>query len=295
MKAKRGPAEASGGEGLLAIGRKTRVLVFPCGAENATEIHQALRYSIHVELFGASSADDHGRFRFANYRGGLPRIQSPDFDSAFASLVKEWGIDLVFATHDSVLEYLAPRAEEMGYFLVNGDPETARVTRRKSATYSLFADRPWSPRVYRSPEAVSEWPAVVKPDLGQGGQGVAVVGDATAAARAMAGVSEPLLVEYLPGEELSIDCFTDRKSELVWIGPRSRERVRAGIAMRSAMLAPDPAIEAIAAEINRRLKLRGPWFFQVKRDAQGEWKLLEICGGWRGRWSPSARAASTFR
>jgi hypothetical protein len=44
--------------------RRTRVLVFPCGAETATEIHQALRYSLHVELFGASSVDDHGRFRF---------------------------------------------------------------------------------------------------------------------------------------------------------------------------------------------------------------------------------------
>jgi hypothetical protein len=253
------------------------VLVFPCGAENASEIHQALRYSIHVELYGASSVDDHGRFRFERYRGGLPRIDSPDFDRAFRGLIEEWGIDLVFAAHDTVHDYLAPRAAEMGFHLVNGDPEAARIARRKSLTYARFAGEPWVPEVYEAPSRIDRWPVVVKPDLGQGGQQVVVAKDEAELRQALASVAEPLLVEYLPGEELTIDCFTDRCGKLLWVGPRTRERVRAGITMRSRLLDADPAIDVIAAAINAQLTLRGPWFFQVKRDPAGVLKLLEIC------------------
>jgi hypothetical protein len=255
---------------------KVRVLVFPCGAETASEIHEALRYSIHVELFGASSADDHGRFRFENYTGGLPRIDSPDFDSSFGALVDRLGIHLVFSTHDSVSAYLAPRAAAMGFHLVNGDPETARICRRKSLTYALFQESGWTPEVYPAPEAVSVWPALIKPDLGQGGQGVTVVKDAAAAAWALRETAEPLLVEYLPGDELTVDCFTDRHGRLLWAGPRTRERLRAGITMRSRLLEPDERVSAIAAAINARLKFRGPWFFQLKQDRAGSWKLLEV-------------------
>lgn len=256
--------------------RKLNVLVFPCGSEPASEIYQALRFSLHVELFGASSVDDHGRFRFPAYRGGLPRIDSPDFDPRFQALISDLSIDVVFSTHDSVSEYLAGRAERMGFHLVNGDPEATSVARRKSATYGLFADFPWAPAVYPSVESVEDWPVVVKPDLGQGGQGVAVADGPTEAQAALQGTADPLLVEYLPGEEVTVDCFTDRNRRLLWVGPRTRERVRAGISMRSRLLDADPDVTAIAEAINHRLRLRGPWFLQLKRDSKGAWKLLEI-------------------
>lgn len=257
---------------------KTKVLVFPCGAENASEIYQALRYSLHVDLIGASSVEDHGRFRFPAYVGGLPRIGEAGFDASFAALIAGHAVDVVFATHDSVLEYLAPRAPAMGFHLVNGDPRTAAVTRRKSATYGLFADCAWAPRTFRSAADVDAWPIIVKPDLGQGGQQVALARGAEEAVRIAQAMAEPVLVEHLPGEEVTVDCFSDRLQRLPWIGPRTRERVRAGITMRSRPLPLTPEIERIAATIAARLTLRGPWFFQLKRDRDDAWKLLEVCG-----------------
>ena len=255
---------------------RINVLVFPCGSENASEIHQALTHSIHVNLYGASSVDDHGRFLFANYAGDLPRINAPEFEQAFVRLLKRWNIQLVFATHDTVQDYLAPRADSLGITLVNGDEQAARVARRKSLTYSLFADQPWVPQVYASVAEVDVWPAVVKPDLGQGGNGVTVAEDSGDAEAALHRVDEPLLVEYLPGEEITVDCFTDRNRGLVLVAARTRERVRAGISMRCEHLATPPEVQAIAALINSRLTLRGPWFFQLKKDRANQWKLLEV-------------------
>lgn len=258
------------------MSKRINVLVFPCGAENAIEIHQALRYSVHVKLYGASSQDDHGRFVFDRYFGNLPNIRDPRFDDAFMTLLEQFDIDMVFATHDTVIQYLAARRDQWRAYLVNGDPASTALTRRKSLTYAHFADTSWVPRVFASPNDVDNWPAVVKPDLGQGAQGVTIVHSPQEANVVVDKVSEPLLVEYLPGDELTVDCFTDYKRRLLWIGPRTRERLRAGIAMRSRLLEPSPQIEAIANEINGRVVMRGPWFFQLKADAHGHWKLLEI-------------------
>lgn len=255
---------------------KTRVLIFPCGSENASEIHQALRYSVHVELFGASSVDDHGRFRFQNYFGGLPNIRDAEFDGAFRALIENQGIEVVFSTHDTVSEYLAERAAGMGFYLVNGDKASTRIARRKTETYRMFADRPWIPCVFPSIALVDTWPVIVKPDFGQGGQGICLAHNPVEASLAMEKLPDGFLVEYLPGDEITVDCFTDRHRNLILVGPRTRERVKAGITMRSEYLEPSSEVMEIATAINARLHLRGPWFFQLKRACDGRWKLLEI-------------------
>jgi hypothetical protein len=255
--------------------RRVRVLVLPSGSEVGLEIARALEHSLHVELHGASSRTDHGELAFARH-AALPNIADPAFDAQFAALVERWGIDLVFATHDSVQERLAPLAMQLGVHLVNGDPRAARVARRKSATYALLDDTPWVPRRYSDATEVDAWPVLVKPDLGQGGQGVTLAADPPALAIALATLPQPLACEYLPGEELTVDCFSDRHGCLLHVGPRDRERVLGGIVMRSRPLPRDPELDQIAATLNARLCLRGPWFFQVRRDRERRWKLLEF-------------------
>jgi hypothetical protein len=46
--------------------------------------------------------------------------------------------------------------------------------------------------------------------------------------------------------------------------------------MRTALLATSDDVPEIATHINAELTLRGPWFFQLKPDSRGGWKLLEI-------------------
>lgn len=251
------------------------VLVFPCGSEVGLEIGRALARSVHVELYGASSRDDHGRLAFERY-AELPNIAETDFDARFAELLARWDIQLVFATHDSVMSYLAPRMAVGAAQLVNGDPESARIARSKAATYALLAGEGWLPRLFAGLDEVEQWPVLVKPDQGQGGQGVTLARDRVAAEVALAILDQPLICEWLPGEELTVDCFSDRHGRLLYIGPRSRERVVGGIAIRSQHVPVLDEVGQIAETIHNRLKLRGPWFFQLKRDVQGRYKLLEV-------------------
>ncbi|WP_034387507.1 ATP-grasp domain-containing protein [Comamonas composti] len=261
---------------MSSIHKRLKILVFPCGAENAMEIFDALRYSVHAEVFGASSVEDHGRYVFDNYIGSVPNINAENFDAAFSKIISEREIDLVFATHDSVIEHLSVRAPFMGFYLVNGDPQTTAIARSKSATYKKFSAHAWAPRFFSTLEEIDQWPAIIKPDRGQGGQNVQLVHSLREARLCELTVENPVWMENLPGKELTVDCFTDREGILKWCSARTRERVKAGISMHSRFLSQEEEIESIAADINRQVNLRGPWFFQVKQDAGGCWKLLEF-------------------
>ena len=59
--------------------KKLKILVFPCGSEIGLEIHRSLKYSVHIELLGGSSVEDHGKFVFENYIGKIPFIDDSDF------------------------------------------------------------------------------------------------------------------------------------------------------------------------------------------------------------------------
>lgn len=258
--------------------KKINVLIFPCGSENAGEIYSALRYSVHIGLLlGVSSVSDHGEFRFPEYVGKMPNINADNFDTQFLRLVKEKQIDVVFSTHDSVALKLAQLNEQQThYFLVNGDRQVTETLRYKSATYAFFNDCSWVPHRYHDFTAIDDWPKIVKPDCGQGGNGVQLVKNQVSLQQAINSVDQAIVVEYLPGEEITVDCFTDRNRRLIWAGPRTRERVRAGISMRSHEVGLDDEISEIVTTINTRMTLRGPWFVQLKRDAEGRWKLLEV-------------------
>lgn len=256
------------------MNKKVNVLVFPCGAENALEIYNALRFSIHVNIIGASSVNDYGRLKYDNYIGGLPNISDSSFDEAFANLIEKNEIDIVFATHDTVMTYLAEK--QFDTFLVNGDLKSTKVARSKLLTYETFQDKTWVPKVYSLTENITDWPVLCKPDLGQGAQGIYKCSNKEELLENISKIDLPVVVEYLPGEELTIDCFTDRHKNLIWAQPRSRERIKAGISMKSSYVDLDHEVEKISSDINEKLNLRGPWFFQVKKDKNGSWKLLEI-------------------
>jgi hypothetical protein len=254
-----------------------RVLVFPCGAENALELHDALSQCVNIEVWGASSRDDHGRHVFRNYVGGIPFIQSTEFLPAFNEMLRRYRIDALFPTHDTVAVFFANHRNEIACRVIMADDETARICREKRRIYQLFGDCPFTPRTYGTLADVDSYPVFLKPNIGEGGKNTRCVTTREEATHAIALQPDLLIVENLPGEELTVDCFTDRHGVLRFVGPRVRSRVFYGISVNSKIVPLTDEIRAITDEINRRLRLRGLWFFQVKRARDGRFKLLEVC------------------
>lgn len=257
-------------------GLKKKVLVFPCGSVMAVDINFALRNSLRVEVYGASSIEDHGRYIFKNYIGGLPNIAESSFLLELNKILKKYEIDYIIPTHDTVALYLIENDKEISARIICSCLETTKICRHKFLTYDSFKEDDFIPKVYGEIDEVIDFPVFLKPDDGQGGKGTHIANDREELKFYMKRTPSLLICEYLPGEEISVDCFTDRKSKLRFVGSRTRGRIVAGMSVSSKMISVEDEVYKIAETINNKLNFRGYWFFQLKKDKNERYKLLEI-------------------
>ena len=92
-----------------------------------------------------------------------------------------------------------------------------------------------------------------------------------------------LIMDYLPGEEYTVDCFTDRHRNLLFSGVRIRKRISNGISVNTLPFAGDTTeFTQIIEAINATIPMRGAWFTQLKRDKDGHLVLMEIAARFGG-------------
>lgn len=253
-----------------------KVLIFPAGTEIAFEIVNALKYSKFVELYGGTSVDDHSEFVFKRLIHGFPYVDDEGFLDYLNSVIDTYEIDSVYPAHDSVSVFFSEHASEIHAQPIITDKETTNLCRSKKRTYDFFEGESFVPCIYNGTGEVIGYPVFVKPSVGQGSVGARIIETEMNLVKALE--EEPSLVvcEYLPGMEYTVDCFTDRNGNLLVCKIRDRQRIRTGISVRSHECEPDARIQGIANCINSKLRFKGAWFFQVKCNSDGDYKLLEV-------------------
>lgn len=238
------------------------------------EVAGALGRLREIELFSAGSdVSNHAPFVFARHHV-LPPIDDPNWLDDLNDVVTRNGIDYVFPAYDDVLLALAENADNLAARLVASPLETCRIARSKSRSYEALSDVIPVPTVYPDLDAIADYPVFTKPDRGQGSLGAVVAHDANELRRAIETGSD-LVMEYLPGDEFTVDCFSDREAGLLFCGGRRRVRVREGISMHSEAVVGG-VFEDYAQRIASRLEFHGAWFFQLREDRTGVQKLLEV-------------------
>jgi carbamoyl-phosphate synthase large subunit len=256
--------------------RIRNVLVFPAGTEIGLEIFQALKYCKEVRLFGAGQEiSNHAKFAFSAYHI-IPSIFQSGWLDCLISLCRSLHIDYIFPAYDDVLVALSRVADQLLPVKVISSPSrTCEITRSKLSTYQALKGKLRVPCIYASADEVVHYPVLIKPDRGQGSFGVARIDDRSSLIRLLRSTPEPIICEYLPGEEYTVDCFSDREKGVLFVGARARRRIRNGISVNTVMVKL-PEAKEMAYIIGRELGLRGAWFFQLKRAVDGELTLLEV-------------------
>lgn len=255
---------------------KKRVLVFPAGSEIALEINNALKYSTHFEVYGLSSVPCHAAYVYSNYIEGIPFYTESNFCEELNQIIDENQIDFIYPAYDDIQLYLTENKDRFHAQVVTSELDTVRICRSKETTYRYFNMLEFIPEFYSSIDGVTSFPVFVKPDVGQGSQGAMIVDTKEELELALKKNPDLIICEYLPGDEFTIDCLTDNKGELRVCRMRDRKRIRNGISVSSQRLAVPDDILHMAQEINRRLKFCGAWFFQIKKNDKGEYRLMEI-------------------
>lgn len=258
---------------------KTNVLIFPAGSENAIEVYESLYQHIDIEVFGASGKSDHASYLYPedHYSEGNYYVNDPEFNQRFNQLIDKWNIDIVIPTHDTIAQFLAENRDDINAKILTADAETADICRHKKKTLALFSDCEFCPKVYSSLDEASsaDYPLFLKPNIGEGGKRTKILLSQEESVE-LSQEDDLIICEHLPGEEYTVDCFTNRRGELLFCGIRQRDRIHMGIAMRSHTLDASEDVLRIARTINSRINMFGGWFFQLKEGRSGKLKLLEI-------------------
>jgi carbamoylphosphate synthase large subunit len=252
-----------------------KVLITPAGTEIGREIFSSLRHEKSVELvLAGADYDNHARYIGHEYfllRG----VNEPGWLEDLQAFVRLHAIDFIFPAHDDVLLAYAMHQDEIAAKIIAPPREACLITRSKQRTYHKVSDLIPVPKCYQSIEDIDIWPVFVKPDCGQGSQGALKIADKVTLEKHLASNPGLLICEYLPGEEYTVDCFTQTGKGVLFCQARTRERVRAGISMASRTI-EIPGIAELAESLSQRLNLLGSWFFQIKRAKNGTLSLLEI-------------------
>lgn len=262
---------------------KKRILVFPCGSEIALEIHRSLIHSSHFELIGANSVDDHGRFVYENYIGNVPYVTDDNFISSIQSIVKQYKIDAIYPAMDSAITILKANESVLGCRVISSPSETTEICLSKEKTYNLLRSIIRTPVTFDY-STIDSFPIFVKPKIGYGSRGCACICSEEGLNVYNFTKEDYLFCEYLPGEEYTVDCFTDRHGNLLFSSPRIRKRISNGISVATQATTKDVYDEVLplVQKINETINFRGAWFAQFKRSSDGKLCLLEIASRFGG-------------
>jgi len=254
--------------------REKRVLVWPGGTEIGLEIHASLKHCRNIRLH-AAGADvwSQARFVFNEYHI-IPAVSENGWWSALKLLCSRLEVDYIFPAHDDVIVALARERDGLP-MVIAPDFEVCEILRSKRLTYRHLENVIPVPKIVDTESEDWSFPVFIKPDRGQGSQGARRIDTSDALSVALRETSDPIICEYLPGEEYTVDCFSSAAAGLLFAGVRSRSAIRNGISVHSTTV-DVPEARAYAERISRALSLRGVWFFQIKRAASGQLKLLEV-------------------
>lgn len=257
--------------------QRMKVLVFPCGSEIGLEVYRSLWCAKEVDLWGGSSISDHGRFVFKQYIPDIPFVNGNDFLPAVNKIIREYGFEYVIPAHDDAVLKLAKAYDEgnLACKVLTSPYQTCKITRSKKSTIDVVKGEILTPQVYDNISQVDTWPIFIKPDVGQGSKGTVLAQSIEDAKYSLGKDSNLLIMEYLPGKEYTIDCFTNRHGTLIFCRGRERSRISNGISTNTSPV-DLPTITLTAEKLNSIFTFRGVWFFQVKENVCGELALLEV-------------------
>lgn len=260
--------------------RHYNILVFPCGTEIANEIINSLANHKYFKLIFASSEET----SYCNFRGKeisiLPYVTDNTFINELNNLISKKRIDFIIPAHDDVAFALSQIENEIEAEIIGQSKYVNEIVRFKDVTYKHFKNILPLGKVYDSEPQDDVFPVFVKPKKGQGSFNSFKLNTLNEYISFFSQnkLENFVVMEYLSGQEFTIDCFSD-KGNVLYFGARTREKTTRGISIQSTFVSDknlNEYFKKYAQIISQNLTMHGVWFYQMKFDKNNQLKLLEI-------------------
>ena len=212
------------------------------------------------------------------------RIQQETYIPALLEICRRQKVKLLISLLDTDLLKLAEsreRFQEQGTFALISSPKVVRLARDKELTYGFFAaNRIPTPRILGHEAALREnsFPLFIKPLDGSASQMTFRIDNRESLLFFHSYVPNPIIMEYVSGDEYTLDIFIDLDQVVKAIVPRKRLEIRAGEVSKS-QIELNPKIIAAGSKVAEALSQRGALGIinlQCIYTADGEVKFIEI-------------------
>ena len=257
---------------------KWNVLVFPGGTENGLEIYKSLVNCKEVRLLSvASDVKNHAEYVYKNHYV-IPSIYENNCIDELNKIIKQNNINYLFPANSLVIDFLIENRKYINCPILLPNNEVVKITRNKEETYKILKNIINIPKLYDIYN-IDEFPVFLKPKKGYGSQNnyIANSKEELKSIISKINISDYIISEYLPYEEYTVECFSNKKS-ILFVLARTRERIRMGTSMHSEIANQEVQMVAknYASKIIENIPIEGLWFFQLKRGKDNKLYLLEI-------------------
>lgn len=172
---------------------------------------------------------------FADKHYIVPKISEPNYINSIIKICKNENVALVVPTIDTDLLLLSERKAEIESIteakVLISDYDVVSICRDKVKTQRFLEDNGFKvPRLYSEEELEQDlkYPLFIKPRSGSSSIDTHKVHNKQELDAYLAIVKDPLVQDFMEGEEYTVDVFLDFNSNVVTIVPRLRVATRSG-------------------------------------------------------------------
>ncbi len=286
--------------------RPTLRILFTC-AGRRVELLRAFRRAgralrCRLEIHAADSSPLAPALYHADRAHSLPPVDAPAFARRLLALLRKQAIDLLVPLSDlelPVLADLAPRIVRAGCTPLISAPRVVDICRDKIKTFCLLRgagiDTPdtWTWAQVRRRRR-HRFPYFLKPRFGSAAVGNFVIRNRRELEALTRRVRDPILQEYVPGTEHTLDVYTGFDGAPRCVVPRRRIEVRGGEVSKATVVKDPSVIEAGYRVADALEDGRGLLTVQCMVTADRRVRVIEINPRFGGGVPLAIRAGADF-
>lgn len=206
----------------------------------------------------------------------VPRVTTQEYIVEIVKICNEEKIDLIIPTIDTELQILADNRhyiekETMAKVLIS-DSDFIKIANDKRISYKWFIENGFkSPRILSESELEMkkyELPLFIKPLNGSSSINAFKVNNERELSFFREYINEPIVQDFILGEEYTIDVMSDFEGNIVSIVPRLRIATRSGEISKGRIIKDRELIEEVK-KVCDKAKIRGPITLQCIKNNEG--------------------------
>ena len=205
------------------------------------ELIQAFRRSLDIlDLQGKIIVADNDSYIstavVADIYEPVPRISSPEYIDCLLKICQKYEVKLLIPLIDTELWHISQhrdRFEQLGTKALVCSPQTNEICLDKRKTAAFFQNIGLNTPEIFNPEDIlndsqAHYPFLIKPANGSCSVGVTKVHNANELSFFKDYITNPLIQEYIAGQEYTLDILVDFQGQVRCVVPRLRIATRAG-------------------------------------------------------------------